>query len=66
MELKTSITEDFSKNEVRTLEKSKNILAKIDGSKNGKALLSLSHDDRAPHSFSKGGCDDGSGAITII
>jgi hypothetical protein len=38
-----------------------NILARIKGSSNSKALLLLSHYDSAPHSFSLGASDAGSG-----
>jgi len=52
--------------EYGTLVQSKNILAKLKGSKNSKALLLLSHYDSAPHSFSKGASDDASGVATIL
>jgi len=42
-----------------------NILAKIEGSRRGKALLLLSHYDSAPHS-SLGASDDGNGVVTIL
>lgn len=42
-----------------------NILARIKGTENGKALLLLSHYDSAPHS-SLGASDDGSGVVTIL
>lgn len=45
--------------------KTKNILAKIKGSENGKALLLLSHYDSNPHS-SLGASDAGSGVATIL
>jgi len=64
--LETSIQEGFTMTEKGTLVKSRNILAKIKGSKNSKALLLLSHYDSAPHSFSKGASDDASGVATII
>jgi len=48
------------------LVKSKNILARIKGTNNTKALLLLSHYDSAPHSFSKGASDDASGVATIL
>lgn len=64
--LETSIQEGFTMTEYGTLVKSKNIIAKIKGSKNSKALLLLSHYDSAPHSFSKGASDDASGVATII
>ncbi len=42
-----------------------NIIAKIDGSSNGKSLVVLSHYDSSPHS-SLGASDAGSGVITIL
>jgi Zn-dependent M28 family amino/carboxypeptidase len=47
------------------LVKSKNI-CRIKGSANSKALLLLSHYDSAPHSFSRGASDAGSGVATIL
>jgi len=64
--LETSVQEGFTMTEKGTLVKSKNIIAKIKGSKNNKALLLLSHYDSAPHSFSKGASDDASGIATIL
>lgn len=64
--LETSVQEGFTMTEKGTLVKSKNILAKIKGSKNSKALVLLSHYDSAPHSFSKGASDDASGVATIL
>jgi hypothetical protein len=64
--LETSLQEGFSMTEKGTLVKSKNILAKIKGSANSKALLLLSHYDSAPHSFSNGASDDASGVATIL
>lgn len=43
----------------------KNIIAKIKGTENGKALLLLTHYDSAPHS-SLGAGDAGSGVVTIL
>ncbi len=43
----------------------KNVLAKIKGIENGKALLLLSHYDSSPHS-SFGASDAGSGVVTIL
>jgi len=48
------------------LVRSKNILARLKGTANSKALLLLSHYDSAPHSFSHGASDDGSGVATIL
>ena len=64
--IETSIQEGFTMTEKGTLVKSKNIIAKIKGSKKNKALLLLSHYDSAPHSYSKGASDDASGIATIL
>lgn len=48
------------------LSKSKNILARIPGSQNTKALVLLSHYDSAPHSSSKGAADDAAGVAAIL
>ena len=64
--LETSLQEGFTMTEKGTLVKSKNIIARIKGSENGKALLLLSHYDSAPHSFSHGASDDASGVATIL
>lgn len=64
--LQTSLQEGFTMTEKGTLVKSKNILAKIKGTTNSKALLLLSHYDSAPHSSSHGASDDASGVATII
>jgi hypothetical protein len=64
--IETSVQEGFTMTEKGTLVKSKNIIAKIKGSINSKALLLLSHYDSAPHSYSKGASDDASGIATIL
>lgn len=64
--LETSVQEGFTLNNKGLLVKSKNILARIKGTNNTKALLLLSHYDSAPHSFSKGASDDASGVATIL
>jgi hypothetical protein len=64
--LETSVQEGFTLNDKGVLVKSKNILARIKGTNNSKALLLLSHYDSAPHSFSKGASDDASGVATIL
>ena len=64
--LQTSFQEGFTMTEKGTLVYSKNILAKINGTKNTKALMLLSHYDSAPHSFSHGASDDASGVATIL
>lgn len=64
--VKSSIQEGFTFTEEGTLVYSKNIVARINGSSNGKALLLLSHYDSAPHSSSKGASDDACGVATIL
>jgi hypothetical protein len=64
--LETSIQEGYSFSDWGTLTKCKNILARIQGSDSDKALLLLSHYDSAPHSYSKGASDAGSGVATIL
>ena len=73
MGLETSFKEGFTLTEKGTLVKSKNILARIKGTSTAlgmtdknKALLLLSHYDSAPHSYSHGASDDGSGVATIL
>ena len=66
MGLETSLQEGFSFSDWGTLTKCKNILARIKGSNSDKALLLLSHYDSAPHSFSHGASDAGSGVATIL
>jgi acetylornithine deacetylase/succinyl-diaminopimelate desuccinylase-like protein len=64
--LTPELQEGFTMTEKGTLVYSKNILAKIKGSDNSKALLLLSHYDSAPHSYSLGASDDASGVATIL
>ncbi|HLA55815.1 MAG TPA: M28 family peptidase [Flavobacterium sp.] len=64
--LETSIQEGTTLTEWGNLAKSKNIMARIDGTANSKALLLLSHYDSAPHSYSHGASDDASGVATIL
>ena len=64
--LETSVQEGFAFSDWGTLTKCKNILARIKGSNSDKALLLLSHYDSAPHSFSQGASDAGSGVATIL
>jgi hypothetical protein len=66
MGLETSIQEGFAFTDKGTLTKCKNILARIKGTDSNKALLLLSHYDSAPHSYSKGASDAGSGVATIL
>jgi len=66
MGLETSIQEGFAFSDWGTLTQCKNILARIKGSNSNKALLLLTHYDSAPHSYSKGASDAGSGVATIL
>ncbi len=66
MGLETSLQEGFAFSDWGTLTKCKNILARIKGANSDKALLLLSHYDSAPHSYSKGASDAGSGVATIL
>lgn len=66
MGLETSIQEGYTLSDWGNLAKSKNILARIKGTNNSKALLLLSHYDSAPHSSSLGASDAGSGVATIL
>lgn len=64
--LETSTQQGTTLTDWGNLVKSKNIMARIKGSANTKALLLLSHYDSAPHSYSPGASDDGSGIATIL
>ena len=64
--LEVQIQEGTTLSDWGNLTKSKNILARIKGSNNSKALLLLSHYDSAPHSYSHGASDDASGIATIL
>jgi hypothetical protein len=64
--LQTQIQEGYTLTEWGNLVKSRNIITRIEGSSNSKALLLLSHYDSAPHSKSRGASDDGSGIATIL
>jgi hypothetical protein len=66
MGLQTSLQEGYSFSDWGTLTKCKNIMARIKGTNSQKALLLLSHYDSAPHSYSKGASDAGSGVATIL
>ncbi|MFC4633551.1 M28 family peptidase [Dokdonia ponticola] len=48
------------------LVKPQNIVARIKGTGDGKALMLMSHYDSAPHSSSHGASDAGSGVVTIL
>ncbi|TJY37705.1 M28 family peptidase [Pontimicrobium aquaticum] len=63
--LKAKIQEGYSLRDWGNLSKPKNIIAKIEGSNNSKALLLLSHYDSAPQA-SLGASDAGSGVVTIL
>jgi len=64
--LKVEIQEQVAINgKSRAATKVKNIVAKIKGTENGKALLLLSHYDSNPHS-SLGASDAGSGVVVIL
>ncbi|MDF0717663.1 M28 family peptidase [Muricauda sp. 334s03] len=65
MGLETTIQEGYTAGDWGNLSKATNILARIRGSGNGKALLLLSHYDSSPHS-SYGASDAGSGVATIL
>jgi hypothetical protein len=66
MGMETSIQEGTTLSGWGNLAKSKNILARIKGSSNSKALVLLSHYDSAPHSYSKGAADDGAGIAAVL
>jgi len=63
--LETQIQEDYVLTDWGTLTKPKNILARIKGSDNSKALMLLSHYDSKSHA-SYGASDAGSGVVTIL
>ncbi len=64
--LTTSTQQGYTLNDNGLLVQSKNILARIKGSNSDKALVLLSHYDSAPHSYSPGASDAGSGVATIL
>ncbi len=63
--LETETQESYAIDSGGELSKPVNILAKLEGSGKGKALLLLTHYDSEPHS-SYGGSDAGSGVVTIL
>ncbi len=63
--LLVEMQEGFSLNKGGTLVRSQNILGRIEGKGNGKALLLMSHYDSAMHS-SPGASDAASGVATIL
>lgn len=66
MGLQPRIEEGTTLTDWGNLVKSRNIIARIEGSERSKALLLLSHYDSAPHSSSKGAADDASGLAVIL
>ncbi|MEO0571910.1 MAG: M20/M25/M40 family metallo-hydrolase, partial [Bacteroidota bacterium] len=65
MDLQVSTQEGYAVGDWGNLCNASNILARIRGSKKGKALLLLAHYDSSPHS-SFGASDDASGVATIL
>jgi hypothetical protein len=65
MGLETSIQEGYTAGDWGNFSKPINILARIKGTRTGKALLLLSHYDSSPHS-SLGASDAASGVATIL
>ncbi|NAY92576.1 M28 family peptidase [Muricauda sp. JGD-17] len=63
--LETFTQEGYSSGDWGNLSKATNILARINGTSEGKALVLLSHYDSNPHS-SYGASDAGSGVATIL
>jgi len=63
--LETEIQENYVLTDWGTITKPKNILARIKGSDNSKALMLLSHYDSKSHA-SYGASDAGSGVVTIL
>ncbi len=65
--LETHVQEGFTLNKKwNVLAKPKNIVTRLKGSGNGKALLLLAHYDSAPHTASYGASDAGSGIVAIL
>ncbi len=64
--LTTEIQEGTTLSDWGNLVKSRNIIAKIKGTNNSKALMLLSHYDSAPHSYSHGAADNATGVATIL
>ena len=63
--LETQVQEGYDMSSWGNISKPKNILARIKGTDNSKALMLLSHYDSSPHS-SFGASDAGSGVVTIL
>lgn len=67
MGLETQVQEGFAyRPGWGALSKAQNILARIKGTGDGKALLVFSHYDSAPHTASYGASDAGSGVVTVL
>ena len=64
--LSPEIQEGTTLSDWGNLVKSRNIIAKIKGTNNSKALMLLSHYDSAPHSYSHGAADNATGVATIL
>ncbi|MBA3985652.1 MAG: M20/M25/M40 family metallo-hydrolase, partial [Flavobacteriales bacterium] len=65
--LDTHVQEGFTLNKNwNVLAKPKNIIARLKGNSNGKALMLLAHYDSAPHTASYGASDAGSGVVSIL
>lgn len=65
MGLETQIQQGYTAGDWGNFSKAINIISRIKGSKEGKALLLLSHYDSSPHS-SLGASDDACGVATIL
>ena len=63
--LETSVQKGYTAGDWANLSEASNILARVKGREDGKALLLLSHYDSSPHS-SFGASDAGSGVATIL
>ena len=67
MGLETQLQEGFAyRPGWGALSKAQNIMARIRGTGDGKALLVFSHYDSAPHTASYGASDAGSGVVTVL
>jgi len=63
--IKTELQTDYAIGKWGNFSKPTNILGRIEGTENGKALLLMTHYDSHPHS-SFGASDAGSGVVTIL
>ena len=64
--LETTVQQGTTLTDWGNLVHCRNIMARIDGSGSGKALLIMTHYDSAPHSASLGASDAGSGIATLL